>query len=104
MVNCSLWLFIIPYHRLLSSVKLCFLAMSFTLFFAMVNPVNSSTVRSADFCGHSTILNIISEGIPLLDALLIVTRSLQNCRVLGYYGGIPKLTALMKGIVFINIC
>ncbi|XP_062026093.1 BEACH domain-containing protein B isoform X1 [Rosa rugosa] len=66
---------------------------------AMVVELNSSTVRSADFCGHSTILNIISEGIPLLDALLIVTRSLQNCRVLGYYGGIPKLTALMKGVV-----
>nr|XP_011458851.1 PREDICTED: BEACH domain-containing protein lvsC isoform X3 [Fragaria vesca subsp. vesca] len=65
----------------------------------MLAIVNSSTVRSADFCGHSTILNIISEGIPLLDALLIVTRSLQNCRVLGYYGGIPKLTALMKGVV-----
>ncbi|KAK9930220.1 hypothetical protein M0R45_027267 [Rubus argutus] len=66
---------------------------------AMVVELNSSTVRSADFCGHSTILNIISEGIPLLDALLIVTRSLHNCRVLGYYGGIPKLTALMKGVV-----
>lgn len=33
-----------------------------------------------------------------MDALTVITRSLHNCRVLGYYGGIQKLTALMKGI------
>ncbi|BFG19464.1 hypothetical protein CerSpe_057380 [Prunus speciosa] len=67
---------------------------------AMVAELNTSTVRSsADFSSHSTTLNIISEGLPLLDALMIVTRSLHNCRVFGYYGGIQKLTALMKGVV-----
>jgi hypothetical protein len=50
--------------------------------------------------GASTSLNITSEGLPVLDALTIVTRSLHNCRVFGYYGGIQKLTALMKGIVY----
>ncbi|XP_050124229.1 BEACH domain-containing protein B-like isoform X1 [Malus sylvestris] len=67
---------------------------------SMVADLNNSTVRSsADFSGHSATLNIISEGMPLLDALMIVTRSLHNCRVFGYYGGIQKLTALMKGAV-----
>lgn len=33
----------------------------------------------------------------MLDALTIVTRSIHNCRVFGYYGGIQKLAALMKG-------
>lgn len=71
----------------------------------MVNPVNTSTVRSsADLSSHSTTLNIISEGMPLLDALMIVTRSLHNCRVFGYHGGIQKLTALMKGIIYVIIC
>jgi hypothetical protein len=50
--------------------------------------------------GASTSFNITSEGLPVLDALTIVTRSLHNCRVFGYYGGIQKLTALMKGIVY----
>nr|XP_028963058.1 BEACH domain-containing protein B isoform X2 [Malus domestica] len=67
---------------------------------SMVAELNTSIVRlSADFSGHSATLNIISEGMPLLDALMIVTRSLHNCRVFGYYSGIQKLTALMKGAV-----
>lgn len=51
--------------------------------------------------GASTGLNITSEGLPVLDALAIVTRSQHNCRVFGYCGGIQKLTALMKGIVML---
>ncbi|KAM2274619.1 hypothetical protein ACFX1S_044403 [Malus domestica] len=67
---------------------------------SMVAELNTSIVRlSADFSGHSATLNIISEGMPILDALMIVTRSLHNCRVFGYYSGIQKLTALMKGAV-----
>lgn len=53
--------------------------------------------------GASTSFSITSEGLPILDALTIVTRSLHNCRVFGYYGGIQKLTALMKGIVYVVI-
>lgn len=49
--------------------------------------------------GTSSSLVIISEGFPVLKALTIVTRSMQNCKVLGYYGGIQKLTALMKAAV-----
>ncbi|KAH0695321.1 hypothetical protein KY285_022418 [Solanum tuberosum] len=42
---------------------------------------------------------ITSEGLPILDALTVITRSMHNCRVFGYYGGIQKLTALMKAAV-----
>ncbi|CAK7347273.1 unnamed protein product [Dovyalis caffra] len=52
-----------------------------------------------DLPGDSTSLSITSEGLPVLNALTIITRSLHNCRVFGYYGGIQKLTALMKGAV-----
>lgn len=44
-------------------------------------------------------ISFASEGLPVLDALKIIIRSLHNCRVFGYYGGIQKLTALMKGTV-----
>ncbi|EXB79620.1 BEACH domain-containing protein lvsC [Morus notabilis] len=76
------------------------LVTEFVLLLPMINPVNTSTRRSTtDFSCPSTSLNITSEGFPVLDALKIVTRSLHNCRVFGYYGGIQKLTALMKGSV-----
>ncbi|CAN4092325.1 unnamed protein product [Withania somnifera] len=42
---------------------------------------------------------ITSEGLPVLDALTVITRSMHNCRVFGYYGGVQKLTALMKAAV-----
>lgn len=47
----------------------------------------------------STSLKISSEGISALEALMIVVRSVHNCRVLGYYGGIQKLVALIKAAV-----
>lgn len=68
------------------------------------HPVNTSMMRSTTgSSGASTSFTITSEGLPILDALTIVTRSLHNCRVFGYYGGIQKLTALMKGIVYVVI-
>ncbi|KAH7524781.1 hypothetical protein FEM48_Zijuj06G0155600 [Ziziphus jujuba var. spinosa] len=67
---------------------------------ALVTELNASTMRSTtDLPSPSTSLNITAEGFPVLDALTIITRSLHNCRVFGYYGGIQKLTALMKGAV-----
>ncbi|OMO50809.1 hypothetical protein CCACVL1_30251 [Corchorus capsularis] len=53
----------------------------------------------ANIPAASISLVITSEGLPVLDALQIITRSMHNCRVFGYYGGIQKLTALMKGAV-----
>ncbi|XP_042494689.1 BEACH domain-containing protein B-like isoform X2 [Macadamia integrifolia] len=44
-------------------------------------------------------MSVIAEGFPLLDALSIVVRSMHNCEVLGYYGGIQKLTGLTKAAV-----
>ncbi|XP_071693148.1 BEACH domain-containing protein B isoform X2 [Rutidosis leptorrhynchoides] len=49
--------------------------------------------------GTSNSLSITSEGFAVLHALIIMTRSMHNCKVLGYYGGIQKLTALMKAAV-----
>lgn len=61
--------------------------------------LNTNLLLTMDLPGASTSLNITSEGLPVLDALTIVLRSMHNCRVFGYYGGIVKLTALMKGAV-----
>ncbi|KAM6596704.1 hypothetical protein CsatA_007228 [Cannabis sativa] len=68
---------------------------------ALVTDLSTSLVRSAatDFSCPSATLSITSEGFLVFDALLIISRSLHNCRVFGYYGGIQKLIALMKGSV-----
>ncbi|XP_059637635.1 BEACH domain-containing protein B [Cornus florida] len=67
---------------------------------ALVTELNTGGAQSrTDQLGTSMNLTITSEGLPVLDALTIVTRSMHNCRVFGYYGGIQKLTALMKAAV-----
>lgn len=65
--------------------------------FTSVN--TSGVISTTDQLGTSTSLAITSEGLVVLDALTIITRSMHNCRVFGYYGGIQKLTALMKAAV-----
>lgn len=47
----------------------------------------------------SASLRVTSEGLAALEALVIVVRSMHNCRVLGYYGGVQKLVALIKAAV-----
>ncbi|CAI9116125.1 OLC1v1017198C2 [Oldenlandia corymbosa var. corymbosa] len=42
---------------------------------------------------------ITYEGLPILDALAVIVRSIHNCRVFGFYGGVHKLIALMKAAV-----
>ncbi|RVW65596.1 putative ribonuclease H protein [Vitis vinifera] len=64
---------------------------------ALVTELITNSVQSITVSGASTSFTITSEGFPVLDALKIVTRSMHNCRVFGYYGGIQKLTTLMKG-------
>lgn len=62
--------------------------------------VSSGIVQSnVGFSVPSSILSLASEGIPLLEAVSIITRSMHNCKLFGYYGGVQKLTALMKGKV-----
>ncbi|XP_022773061.1 BEACH domain-containing protein B-like isoform X4 [Durio zibethinus] len=64
----------------------------------LVSELNTGVGRTATDLPAVSI-SFTSEGLPVLDALKIITRSLHNCRVFGYYGGIQKLTALMKGVV-----
>ncbi|OUZ99745.1 BEACH domain [Macleaya cordata] len=65
-----------------------------------VTELNSNSAQcTADLFGASFSLNVITEGLLVLDALTIITRSMHNCRIFGYYGGIQKLTALMKAAV-----
>lgn len=52
-----------------------------------------------DLSGSSMNLSIGVDGLDILNTLTVVTRSMHNCRVFGYYGGIQKLTALMKAAV-----
>ncbi|KAJ4830317.1 hypothetical protein Tsubulata_011294 [Turnera subulata] len=67
---------------------------------SLVSDLNSSIMHPrADLPGPSACLSITSEGLPVLEALSIIIRSTHNCRVFGYYGGIQRLTALMKGAV-----
>lgn len=56
---------------------------------------------STDISGTSSSLAITSECFAVLNALIIMTRSMHNCKVLGYYGGIQKLTALVKGMLLV---
>lgn len=66
----------------------------------LINELSSSIMQSnINLVGPSTSFIVTSEGIPVLVALSIVTRSMHNCRVFDYYGGVQKLTALMKGAV-----
>ncbi|CAM8878100.1 unnamed protein product [Rhodiola kirilowii] len=67
---------------------------------ALTIELNSSMMQSmTSMPGNSGIRNIMSEWLPVLDALTIVTRSVHNCRVFGYYGGIQRLIALLKAAV-----
>lgn len=67
---------------------------------SLVTELSTSILQSpAELSGAATKSYITSEGFLILDALKIIARSLYNCRVFGYFGGIQKLTALMKGAV-----
>ncbi|RLN08296.1 BEACH domain-containing protein B [Panicum miliaceum] len=44
-------------------------------------------------------LGLNTEGLTVLECLTIVTRSVHNCRVFSYYGGVQKVTALLKAAV-----
>ncbi|KAG8632803.1 hypothetical protein MANES_18G056822v8 [Manihot esculenta] len=66
----------------------------------LVTDLNITMVPSkTDLSETSTSLALPSEGLQVLDVLTVITRSMHNCKVFGYYGGIQKLTALMKGCV-----
>uniref|UniRef100_A0A0D9VCI8 BEACH domain-containing protein B n=1 Tax=Leersia perrieri TaxID=77586 RepID=A0A0D9VCI8_9ORYZ len=41
-------------------------------------------------------LVLSTEGLTVLECLTIVSHSVHNCRVFSYYGGVQKVTALLK--------
>lgn len=38
-----------------------------------------------------------ADALHALNCLTILTRSTHNCKVFSYYGGVQKITALLKG-------
>lgn len=64
--------------------------------------VGSSCPESlANLSEQSTDLGLSTEVLPVLEWFTIVTRSVHNCRVFSYYGGVQKVTALLKGRFFL---
>lgn len=45
-------------------------------------------------------LGLSTERLQVLECLTILTRSLHNCRVFSYYGGVQRVTSLLKGRSF----
>lgn len=52
-----------------------------------------------DLSEQSTDLGLSTEVLTVLECFTIVTRSVHNCRVFSYYGGVLKVTALLKAAV-----
>uniref|UniRef100_A0ACD6ACN4 Uncharacterized protein n=1 Tax=Avena sativa TaxID=4498 RepID=A0ACD6ACN4_AVESA len=44
-------------------------------------------------------LELSTERLHVLECLTILTRSVHNCRVFSYYGGVQKVTSLLKAAV-----
>uniref|UniRef100_A0A0E0Q1M9 BEACH domain-containing protein n=1 Tax=Oryza rufipogon TaxID=4529 RepID=A0A0E0Q1M9_ORYRU len=44
-------------------------------------------------------LGLSTERLHVLECLTILTRSMHNCRVFSYYGGVKKVTSLLKAAV-----
>lgn len=70
----------------------------------VIDAVSATMLQSAKNLLENSSGSEISEGLCLLEALSIATRSIHNCRVFGYSGGVQKLTALMKGIIHMHPC
>ncbi|GAB4839466.1 hypothetical protein Ancab_028989 [Ancistrocladus abbreviatus] len=67
---------------------------------SLVTELNTGVTQStSDPLWASASLAITSEGLPLLNSITIVVRSVHNCRVFGYNGGVHKLIALIKAAV-----
>ncbi|XP_039844468.1 uncharacterized protein LOC120704225 isoform X3 [Panicum virgatum] len=49
--------------------------------------------------GQPTNLGLSTQILQILECLAILTRSLHNCRVFSYYGGVQKSTSLLKELL-----
>ncbi|CAM0946806.1 unnamed protein product [Alopecurus aequalis] len=67
---------------------------------SFVTEIGSSCPESsANLSEQSTDLGLSAEVFTVLECFTIVTRSVHNCRVFSYYGGVQKVTALLKAAV-----
>ncbi|XBI45636.1 hypothetical protein VPH35_110081 [Triticum aestivum] len=66
---------------------------------SFVTESSSCPESSANLSEQSTDLGLSTEVLPVLECFTIVTRSVHNCRVFSYYGGVQKVTALLKAAV-----
>ena len=48
-------------------------------------------------------LELSAERLHVLECLTILTRSVHNCRVFSYYGGVQKVTSLLKGSISLQM-
>ncbi|KAL5212760.1 hypothetical protein ABZP36_023607 [Zizania latifolia] len=66
---------------------------------SFITESSSCSESSANISEQSSDLLLSTEGLTVLECLTIVTRSVHNCRVFSYYGGVQKITALLKAAV-----
>uniref|UniRef100_A0A0D9WT98 Plastocyanin-like domain-containing protein n=1 Tax=Leersia perrieri TaxID=77586 RepID=A0A0D9WT98_9ORYZ len=59
----------------------------------------SSPESSPNYSEQQGDLGISNEQLHVLECLAILTRSMRNCRVFSYYGGVKKVTSLLKAAV-----
>ena len=58
---------------------------------------NNGAQVDPDLSEPSMNLNFGTEALDVLNCMTIITRSMHNCKVFSYYGGVQKVTALLKG-------
>lgn len=67
---------------------------------SLVTELNNSVAHAnADLSEPSMSLSFSTEVLYVLNCLTIITRSIHNCKVFSYYGGVQKITALLKAAV-----
>lgn len=77
------------------TTNLYILANYFSIYFKSVN--DGAALANADLSEPSTSLTFSMEALYVLSCLTIITRSIHNCKVFSYYGGVQKIVALLKG-------
>ncbi|WVZ78914.1 hypothetical protein U9M48_026555 [Paspalum notatum var. saurae] len=59
---------------------------------------NSPESPTKHHSGQQKNLGLSKQILQVLECLTILTRSLHNCRVFSYYGGVQKIISLLKGV------
>ncbi|KAH0452153.1 hypothetical protein IEQ34_019452 [Dendrobium chrysotoxum] len=67
---------------------------------SLVSELNSNASKAkSDTSDPSSSLTSSADGLYVLNSLMIANRSMHNCKVFSYYGGVQKVTALLKAAV-----